>query len=316
MRELSARAFRFLLDFAESEPPVAAANIVAEEIGDELAVAINLGLLVPGGNRAGVTAEPEDAELRPILAFDGAASAVTCFHPDVGFVTVSTEALRTWRLDPAKLAAFIGRMLGLPASSQPVTLVDGLLWGLGAPRLGRAGMPLLYGRRLADEAARCRIRHELELRLGTKPSLLLTSARRVATDLALPAVSVVVPVADAMDRTSNIASLDLSRLTGLAGQRPIAAPARPDLPVECEADGHWIKLNGKTYRFRGIQAQIVRRLFDAWAAGEEWLRAQYVLEDAESGSDRMSEAFKGKTGWKDVIEVKGGDCRLRVPQGS
>ena len=316
MPNLSARAFRFLLDLAESETPVAAANIVAEEIGDELAVATTLGLLVPGGNRAGVTAGPGDAELRPILAFDGAAGAVTCFHPDAGFVTVSTQALRTWRLDPAKLAAFIGRMLGLPASFRPATLVDGLLWDLGTPRLGRAGMPVLYARRLTDEAARCRIRHELELRLGTKPSLLLTSARRVATDLALPAVSAVVLVAAALDRTTDIAGLDLPRLAALAGQRQAAASSRPDLPVECEADGHWIRINGKTYRFRGIQAQIVRRLYEAWAAGEECLRAQDVLEAAESGSDRISEAFKGKAGWKDVIEVMGGDCRLRVPQSS
>lgn len=317
MADLSARAFRFLLDLAESEPPVAAASIVVEEIGDELAAAIALGLLVPGSNRAGVTAGPGDAELRPILAFDGAAGALTCFHPDVGFVTVSTETLRTWRVGTAKLAEFVGRLLGLPASFRPATLVDGLLWDLGTPRLGRAGMPVLLARRLADEAARCRIRHELELHLGKKPSLLLTSGRRAAADLVLPAVSAVVPVVVAMDRTGGAVHLDLPRLAALAGQRQAAAPSRPDLPVECEPDGHWLKINGKTYTFRGdTQARIIRRLYEAWAAGQEWVRVQDVLEDAESRSTKIAEAFKGKKEWAEVIEVRDGNCRLRISQST
>ena len=310
------RAFRFLLALAESEPPVAAASIVVEEIGDELAVANALGLLVPGNNRAGVTAGPGDAELRPILAFDGSAGAVTCFHPDAGFVTVSTETLRTWRLDTVKLAAFIGRLLGQPASFRPATLVDGLLWELGTPRLGRAGIPVLFARRLTDEAARYRIRHELELRLGEKLSLLLTSDRRVAIDLVLPAVSAVVPVVESLDRTADAARLDFPRLATLAGQRQAAAPSRPDLPVDCEADGHWLKIHGKTYTFRGTQARIIRRLYEAWATGQEWVRVQDVLEVVESRSTKIAEAFKGKKEWKDVIEVAGGNCRLRVPQAN
>lgn len=314
MPDLSARAFRFLLALAESEPPVAAASIVVEEIGDELAVAAGLGLLVPSSNRAWVTAGPEDGELRPILTFDGAAGAVTCFHPDAGFITVSTEALRTWRLGTAKLAEFIGRMLGLPASFRPATLVDGLLWDFGTPRLGRAGMPVLFARRLADEAARCSIRHELELHLGNKPSLLLTSGRRIAADLALPAVSAVVSVMEVLDRSTDVACLDLTRVTALAGHRQVGAPSRPDLPVDCEVDGHWLQIYGNTYTFRGTQARIIRCLYEAWAAGEAWVRVQDVLEDAESRSSKISEAFKGKKRWTEVIEVRDGNCCLRIPK--
>lgn len=312
MSDLSVRAFRFLLGLAESEPPRATAEIVAEEIGGEQAAAVAQGLLVPGGNRDGVAAGPGDGALRPILAFDGASGTVTCFHPDAGFVAVPAEALRTWRLDTARLAEFVGRMLGLPASFRPTPLVDGLLWDLGMPRLGRAGMPVLFARRLGDETARGRIHYELDLHLGKKPSLLLTSGRRVAADLVLPAVSAVVPVAETLNRTTAVACIDLPRLAALVGQRQAAAPSRPDLPVDCEADGHWLKINGTTYTFRGIQAQIIRRLYEAWAVGQEWVRVQDVLEDVQSGADKIAEAFKGKKGWKDVIEVRDGNCRLRV----
>jgi len=311
--DLSAKAFRFLLNLAESEPPYATAEIVTEEIGDAQAAAVSMGLLVHGGNLDGVAAGTGDGELRPILAFDGDAGTVTCFHPDAGFVAVPAKALRTWRLDTARLVEFIGRLLGLPASFRPTPLVDGLLWDLGTPRLGRAGVPVLFARRLGDEVARCRIRHELDLHLGKKPFLLLASGRRIAADLALPAVSRVVPLVDALDRAASVVRLDLPRLEALAGQRH-GAPLRPELPVQCEADGHWLKINDANYSFRGTQATIIRLLYDAWAAGVEWSRVQDILERAESGSTQIKEAFKGKRGWTEVIEVKDGNCRLRVPQ--
>lgn len=291
------------------------AEIVVEEMGDDQAAAVALGLLIPGKNLKGVAAALEDEVLRPILAFDSVAGTVTCFHPDVGLVTVPAGALRTWQLDTARLAEFVGRLLGLPASFRPTPLVDGVLWDLGNSRLDRAATPILFARRLADEVVRGCIRNELELHVGKKPSVLLTSDRRVTADLALPAVSVVVAVADAMDRSTDAISLNLPRLAALAKRHHAGAPLRLDLPVDCETDGHWLKIDEKTYNFRGTQARIVRRLYEAWAAGNEWLREQAVLEGAESGSTRLTEAFKGKPGWKDVIEVSGANCRLRVPQG-
>jgi hypothetical protein len=309
--DLSSQTFRFLLELAEAEPPVVSSAIAAEAIGDEVRVAVTCGLLLPAANQGGVVL-PGDEEVRPILAFDGTAGTLTCFHPEAGFLTVAAEALRSWHLETAELAAVIGRLLGLPASFRPMALVEGLLWDLGAPRLDRAGVPILFARRLADETARCRIRRELELRLGRKPSLLLTSGRHVAPDLVLPAVFAVVPVEEVLERAGPAARLDLPRLAALAGLRQGAAVAYPDLAVACEAEGHWLRMNGKTYTFRGTQARIVRRLYESWAAGEEWMRVQEVLEGAESHVRKLAEAFRGKKECTEVIEVREGNCRLRV----
>ena len=299
---------------AESDPPRATAEVVAEEIGNDQAEAAALGLLFPGRNLNSIAAGLGDEVLRPVLEVDDTTGTAACFHPDVGFVSVPAEAMRTWQLDTTRLVVFISRLLGLPASFRPIPLVDGLLWDLGTPRLDRAVTPVLFARRLADEMVRGRLRHELELHVGKKPSLLMTLDRRVAADLVLPAVSVVVSLADAVDRTADTVSLDLRRLAALARRQHATAPSRPDRPVDCETDGHWLKIHGKTYKFRGTQARIVRRLYEAWAAGEEWLREQDVLEEAESRSTRISEAFKGKPDWKEAIEVSGGSCRLRVAE--
>lgn len=311
MPEVSARTFRFLLALAESEPPEAAGGIVGEETGDDSAALTTLGLLVPGRNLDGVAAWPGDHALRPILDVDEVARTVTCFHPDVGFVAVPDDDIRTWRLDPARLATVVGRHLGLPPSFRPAPLVGDLLWDLGAPRLDRTNAPMLFARRLGNEESRLRIRAELDLRRGAKPSILLTTARRVSADLVLPAVSKVVPIVDVLDRADGPVRLDTSRLAAIAGLgRPIAT--RSELPVECEESGRWIRINGTTCHFGGKQAEVIRRLYDAWANDEGWLREQEVLEVVESRSNKFKELFKGNADWTLVVEVQRGNCRLRV----
>ena len=267
MPDLSVRSFRFLLGMAESERMSATAELVEDKAGDEAQILIADHLLVPGPNLTSVKAGPGDDEYRPILETDEVNRTVTCFHPDVGFVTLSDECLRTWRLDPGRLAAIVGRHLGLPASFRPEPLVDGLLWNMGMPRLNRTNAPVLFARRLGNEESRLRIRAELELRRGTKPSILLTTAQWVSGDLVLPAVSKVVPIVDVLDRASDIVRLDTLRLAAIAGLcRSIAV--RPELPVECEENGRWIRVNGMTYQFGGIQGKVIRLLYDAWDANK------------------------------------------------
>ena len=311
MPDLSVRSFRFLLGMADSERMSATAEVVEDRAGAEAQALIADRLLVPGPNLTSVKAGSEDDEYRPILETDAVNRTVTCFHPDVGFVTLSDECLRTWRLDPGRLAAVIGRHLGLPASFRPEPLVDGLLWNLGTPRLDRTNAPVLFARRLGNEESRLRIRAELELRRGTKPSIMLTTAQWVSADLVLPAVSKVVPIVDVLDRTSEIVRLDSMRLAAIAGLgRPIAV--RTELPVECEESGRWIRVNGTTCHFGGKQAEVIRRLYDAWANDEGWLREQEVLEGVESKSNKFKELFKGNADWTQVVEVQRGNCRLRV----
>lgn len=313
MPDLSVRTFRFLLDLADAEPSVAMDDIVTGELGGDAETAVNLGLLVPGPNLDGVAVDAGDATLRPVIVFDCEAETLTCFHPEAGFLTLPASRLRTWRLDLTKLANWVVHQLGLPASARAVPLVDGLLWDLGTPRLGSMKLPVLFARRLDDEQARPRIRRELDLRLRQKPALLLTSARQVAADLSLPTILSVLPLVDILDRTQEIARFDIARLAALAGVRS-PVQQRPELPVECRDEGHWIRIGTATYAFRGKQAAIVYQLYIAWTEARPWMRVQDVLEEAGSKCDKLSEAFSGNSDWKRVIEVKDGNCRLRADE--
>jgi hypothetical protein len=304
---------RFLLRLADQEPPQAAGTVLDEELGQNAVPLIDLGLLVPGPAMNSV-AVGSDLDLRPILEIDRQAKVATCFHPECGFVTVPTDHLRTWKVDTAKLVRFLCHLLGLPASFKPAPLVDGLLWDLGTPRLGkRTGTGVLFARGLSRDEDRRAVRAELDLRRGGKETLLLTTSRYLSDDLHLPAVSRIVPIEDVMSRTAAIAGIDISRLAALV-RAPSDSLHRHEGPVQCGKDGTWLRLHGKDHMFRGTQAAIIRLLYEAWETGEDWVGEQEVLENerVESGSKKIKEAFSGKDGWRDVVEVKQGQCRLKV----
>ena len=310
--DLSVRCFRFLLGMAEWDRMNAAADVVDDRAGAEASALISRGLLVPGPNQASVKAWPGDDAYREILDADAVNGTVTCFHPDSGFVTLSDECLRTWRLVPEKLVMIVGRLLGLPGSFKPVPIIDDLLWEIGSPRLDRTNVPVLFARRLGSEPSRLRIRSEMELRRGrSKPAVLLTSAQHIHQDLVLPAVSKVVPVVDVLERGSDIACLDTGRLAAMVGVATQVSP-RTQAPVECEESGRWIRIHGKAYRFGETQGRVVRLLYESWEAGGDWMREQDVLEEVSSGSTQIRRLFKGRTDWQEIIEVQDGNCRLRV----
>ena len=311
MADFPLKAYRFLLALTEMEPPRSPNRIVEECMGPSAELAKASRLLVPGPTLDGVPAYPGDMELRPILEEDEEAGTVTCFHPGDGFVAVPQEYRRTWCVDTDQLATIVARQLGLPTSFRPTVLMAGLLWDLGTPRLGQGNHPVLFARRLADEAARSRMRAELDLRLGQKPALLLTTAGHVAADLKLPTISKIVPVTAVLDRTSSVARLDLLRLAAMAGlARPQALGSTS--PVECVENGRLIKIHGNIYRFQGKQAEVIRRLYEAWCNGVELIGEQEILEGVGSDSLKLRQLFRKSEKFSEVIDVKGGLCRLHV----
>lgn len=313
--DLSVAGFRFLLRLADQEPALVAGTVLDEEVGLEAAPLIDGGLLVPGPTMNSM-AVGSDLDLRPILEIDRQAKVATCFHPECGFVTVPTDHLRTWKVDTAKLARFLCHLLGLPASFKPVPLVDGLLWDLGTPRLGkRTGTGVLFARCLSRDEDRRAVRAELDLRRGSKKTLLLTTNPYLPGDLHLPGVSRIVPIKDVMDRNAAMARIDIPRLAILVSA-PFDSLHHAEGPVQCGKDGTWLLVNEKRYAFRGKQAAIIRILYEAWERGEVWIGEQEVLEDerVESDSKKIKEAFSGKDGWRDVVEVKQGQCRLKVKE--
>lgn len=308
---VSVAGLEFLLGLIEQEPPLVTATILEEELAEEARPLIGSGLLVPGPSLNAV-AVGNDPTLRPILEFGHATGTATCFHPECGFVALDAARLGTWNADAARLVAFLCRLLGLPTSFKGSSIIGNLLWDLGMPRLGRrTGVPVLFARRLTWQEERRKIRRELELRRGGKPSLLLTAARHVPEDLDLPAIARIVPLTDVLDHRSRPTKLDFDRLGAFADPRH-GARGQSSAPVECGETGTWIRIHGREYLFRGKQAQIVRLLYEAWARDDAWVGEQWVLEQVESRSTKIREAFKDKHIWKTVIETKDGRCRLRV----
>jgi len=292
-------------------------RILDEELGAQGASLIDGHLLLPGKPMKLIDVVLADGYTQAFVDFDHATGTSSYFHPEMGFVDIAAGQLRAWRLDTATFVRLICRMLGLPPSGSPIPLVDDVLWDLGTPRLGRrTGIPVLFARRLATSDVRAALRPELELRLGDRPALLMTSARSVPGDVLLPGISRIVPVASVMQRCKAVAELDTERLAAFADPRS-GLEARAALPVECTEDGSWLRIRGQEYTFRGRKKRLIRLLYEAWARGDPWVGEKWLLAEAEYDSKRIEDVFKDRRAdkrnhWKRFIEVSGGMCRLRV----
>jgi hypothetical protein len=68
------------------------------------------------------------------------------------------------------------------------------------------------------------------------------------------------------------------------------------------ADFSVVTVDGRSYRFRGAQAGIVRRLHESAAEGRPWVAGKKLLHDAGSRSLRLADLFKRHPDWRDLIE--------------
>lgn len=317
MKEVSVAGLRLLMSLADYANPSTTADMLAEQAGAEAEVLIAVGLFSPGPKLEMIHVQLSDGDCTALVEIDYEGAGYCYLHPEDGYIPLLPERLRTWNLNLSRLAGLIAHLLGMPASFRPVPLIDGLLWDLGPLRLGlRKNIPVLFAIRLGEAEVRDQVRRELGLRRGAPPALVLTSGWSIASDITLPTVSRIVPVLDALDKQVSVAKvspavLNLVRLGALADPRPLYAEAVGG-PVQCGLDGAWLRIHDRKFTFRRKQAQIVRILYEAWDRGDEWLREETVLAEAEYDSRRLQDVFKDNPHWRDVIQVQGGRCRLRV----
>lgn len=192
--EISVGSLGFLLSLADYGTPGTTADMLAERTGAEGERLVAEGLFSPGPNRTMIDVELSVGEGAALIEDDPASGGFRYLHPEDGYLPLAPWRLRTWRLDLPRLAALITHLLGMPASFRPTPLVDGLLWDLGSPRLGKKNIPVLFGVRLGESEVRTQMRRELDLRRGAPPALVLTSGRAVASDVTFPTVSRIEPV--------------------------------------------------------------------------------------------------------------------------
>jgi transposase InsO family protein len=80
------------------------------------------------------------------------------------------------------------------------------------------------------------------------------------------------------------------------------------------ADFSEVIANGRPFRFRGVQATIVRHLHDSAVQGKPWVSGKQLLRDAGSQSTRLLDVFKRHPNWRDLIESDGcGAYCLKLP---
>lgn len=105
---------------------------------------------------------------------------------------------------------------------------------------------------------------------------------------------------------------DRARFEAVAGG---AAAERTITPATFQhrADYYEVTLSGKTYTFGPAQAGVVRKLHEAFLAGEPWCLKGYLTE--QTGGQRLVDLFKRKKdpSWRDLIVSDGrGKWRLNI----
>lgn len=74
-----------------------------------------------------------------------------------------------------------------------------------------------------------------------------------------------------------------------------------------------VRCSGHRFRLGPIQAAVVQALHRAAQAGQPWQNGKLILSEAQSRSLRMSDVFKSKDNWRDLIRSdRRGNYRLNI----
>ena len=255
---------------------------------------------------------PVDLDDQPVaFEWQPDREAHAAFHPTAGWLHANEDARRRYRLEFAWLLSGIARQLGIPAATRSAPLIPDLLWDLGDAWLHRRRRPILFARRIGLMGNLDCAERVLTAREGRSDGVLLTTSRGISCVVRLPGRHRVLHIRDCLDQSSRSFALDMDVLAGgrLEHQRDDASP------VEIRSGGRWLRLHGREYRFRGsIQAAIVQQLYEAWRNGTPRQRTQKVLQNAGSSAKELSQAFSGRSDFKEIIGYNEGFCWMKVEQ--
>jgi hypothetical protein len=110
---------------------------------------------------------------------------------------------------------------------------------------------------------------------------------------------VVINRADVLIRTEERRRFELDIMPSLV------APAEANISFETFA------YRNRAYRFTATQARVLLYLFEAAQSGAPWQPGKVALSAAGSNSVKMSDLFKRRPGWRDIVEHDGrGSYRL------
>lgn len=235
------------------------------------------------------------------------------FSEAVGWVDVSPGDIGRFRLNPQRVFALIQGWLDIVGQPQIATLQPEAIWNLGDMWIGKRRLAVLFMRRAHLAASVSHLRQVLEQFPRRRFAMVLTDMAINPHGPELPGNPLMTPLSDLiLPDQVEISSVDKTLIAELLW-RPTPITRNQDTPIVCSEDGRFLRVHGVDYHFRGvIQPQIIRQLYEAWESGQPRLRTAQVLEQAESKSNTLSQAFGTNDAGETLIGHRDGYCWLKI----
>ena len=302
--QLDRAAVDFLLRAMEAphlQVTAAALSLHPSSLSDAL---LKRGYLVSDGYEAVLTSPDLQDRLVP-LVWSEDSQGFGYFDAAEGWVKVSHEEVRRYRIDIDRVMSSLTSRAGLPSSARRRILIDSILWDLGTCRFGKRSskMSMLFARRLSDPASIRPIQRALQSRPLNEVLVLLTSTPSEK----LPALKVahVVSIHDIMERGL---ILDPNRIAARL-DRSIASI--PSDRIVVLAGGREVSFFGRTFSFpRGVnQRRIVQFIYDRYSEDEYLLSVDQVIAELDLRTNaRIRDYFRKHPAWDVMLFEKDGKC--------
>lgn len=312
--KIDERAARVFTSIVETREARISGAVLCDYHASSAVCLIGAGLLVPDAP-VPVATSLVDHDDEPVnLEWSPEHCAYGYFSSAAGWVTVEQERLQAYRIDALVFLDRLASRLDLPRRTRPAERIAGALWELGDARLpGRGGrVPIWFARRLTDRD----IWQQVVAYLGGRPPadfrvVVTTSPTR---DLAEADLSrhEVISLDDLVDHGAGF----IVEPTYLAAQLKTGPASRAADPVRHAAGFRHVWVGDREFKFGGDKRrQIVEYLFNAWEDGAESVSTEVMFADLEfKASSRLRDIFKDHEDWTDLIEARGGSCRLRTKE--
>ena len=312
LSKIDERAARLLSSIIETEEARIAGAVLSNYHAASSVTLIGAGLLMPDGSVPAATSLTDHDDEPVSLEWSPEHQAYGYFSPAAGWVTVKEERLQVCRIDPLALLQRLVARLDLPAKARSAERISGILWELDNVRLpGRGGrVPVWFVRRLTNRDV---WRQVVAYLCGRPPAdfrvVVTTSATHGLAEAELSRHQIIA-LDDLVDHSTGL----VIEPTYLAAQLKTGAASRAVDPVRHAAGFRHVWVGDREFRFGGDKRrQIVEYLFNAWEDGVESVSTEVMFADLGfEASSRMRDIFKGHEDWRDLIEVAGGSCRLRI----
>jgi hypothetical protein len=312
LSKIDERAARLFASIVETEEARITGAVLTDYHSASAAPLIGAGLLVPDWPVPAATSLTDHDDEPVSLEWSPEHQAYGYFSVAAGWGTVEEKRLQVYRIDALAFLRRLAARLDLPVKARPAERISGILWELGDVRLqGRGGRVLVwFARRLTDRD----VWRQVVAYLGGRPPadfrvVVTTSATHGLAEAELSRYQIIA-LDDLVDHSAGL----IIEPTYLAAQLKTGAVSRAADPVRHAAGYRHFWVGDREFKFSGDKRrQIVEYLFNAWEDGVESVSTEVMFADLEfKSSSRMRDIFKDHEDWRDLIEVAGGSCRLRI----